>query len=247
MVKTPVAAELVEECAIKVKTITPRFPETDAAMVQLEEDLDMMGCLNLLTRPWGLKSEYMIKEVKMGAPYLFQTTLRARPNQWTAVRWRQVYAFGTEEKGLCTRGEDHSTGKFEHPVHSKDGYLTVDCKDPRARRVLEFLVPILLPEKGARVTVGIASTILGRFGGERTVEWGMVFADQVKKMVTGVGSTKPSSLFFFSLPPLQGIRLRERGRVAILQGNSGGGSVWLRRLGRRVKEGRPGRSRKLER
>ena len=64
-----------------------------------------------------------------------------------------------ERKGLCTRGEDYSTGKFENPVHSKDGYLTADCKDPMARRVLEFLVPILLPEKGAWFTVGIASTI----------------------------------------------------------------------------------------
>ena len=191
----------MEEFSIKVKAITPRFPETDAAMVQLEEDLDMMRCLNLLTWPWGLKSEYMIREVKMGAPYKFQATLRARPNQWTAVRWRQVYAFRTEGKGLCTRREDHSTDKFEHLVHNKDGYLTADCKDPRARRVLEFLVSILLPEKGARVTVGVASTILGSFGGERTVDWGMVFAEQVKKMVAGVGSTKPSGLSP-SLPPL---------------------------------------------
>ena len=50
--------------------------------------------------------------------------------------------------------------------------------------MLEFLVPILFPEKGARVTVGVASTILGSFGRERTVDWGMVFKDQVKKMVT---------------------------------------------------------------
>ena len=96
MVKTPAVVELAEEYSIKVKAITPCYPETDSEMVQLEEDLDRMGCLNLLRRPWGLKSEYMIKEVRMGAPYIFQTTLRARPNQWTAIRWRQVYAFETE-------------------------------------------------------------------------------------------------------------------------------------------------------
>ena len=48
-------------------------------------------------------------------------------------------------------------GKFHNPVHSKGGYLTADCKDPRAKRVLEFLVPILLLDKGARVTMGIAT------------------------------------------------------------------------------------------
>ena len=65
-------------------------------------------------------------------------------------------------------------GKFHNPVHSKDGYLN---KDPRARSVLEFLVPILLPDKGTRVTVGVASTILGCFGNQRAVDWGLVFAE----------------------------------------------------------------------
>ena len=62
MVRTPVAAELAEEYTIKVKGITPRYPETDVEMVQLEEDSDRMGCLNLLNRPWGLKSEYMSRK-----------------------------------------------------------------------------------------------------------------------------------------------------------------------------------------
>ena len=74
-------------------------------------------------------------------------------------------------------------------MHSKDGYLTADCKDPMARRVLEFLVPILLPDKGARVTVEVANTILGCFGGQRAVDWGLVFADQVRRMVSGVGGS----------------------------------------------------------
>ena len=45
-----------------------------------------------------------------------------------------------------------------------------DCNNPRARRVLEFLVPILLPDKGARVTVGMASLILGSFENNRKVD-----------------------------------------------------------------------------
>ena len=67
--------------------------------------------------------------------------------------------------------------------------------------MLEFLVPILLPDKGTRVTVGVASTILGCFENKRAVDWGLVFADHIKKMVSGVGGTKPSGLspFFFHL------------------------------------------------
>ena len=36
-------------------------------------------------------------------------------------------------------------------VNPKDGYVVADCKDPRVKRVLEFLVPLLYPEKPTRV------------------------------------------------------------------------------------------------
>ncbi|HEX8608852.1 MAG TPA: hypothetical protein VF679_09470, partial [Pedobacter sp.] len=124
-------------------------------------NLDRMGCIKLLSKPWVLKSKYMLRELLVGAPYRFKTSIRARPSHWTALVWRAAYDFGTKGQGICGRGEDFTIGRFHHPVHSKDGYLTADCKDPRARRVLEFLVPILLSDKGARVTMGIASTILG--------------------------------------------------------------------------------------
>ena len=169
MVKTPAAAAQ-EKAVIKMKAVTPHFPESDLELVELQEDLDRMGYIQLLSKPWALKSEYMLREILVGGPYKFKTTLRARPSQWTALAWRGAYGFGTNEQRVCGRGEDFTVGRFNHPVHSKDGYLIADCKDPRARRVLEFLVPILLPDKGARVTVGIASTILGCFENQRAVD-----------------------------------------------------------------------------
>ena len=88
---------------------------------------------------------------------------------WTAVTWRKTYGFGPDGNGFCAGNEDFTPGRFSGPVHSKDGYLTSDCKNPRARRVLQFLVSILLPDRGARVTVGAASTTLGCFEGKRLV------------------------------------------------------------------------------
>ena len=39
-------------------------------------------------------------------------------------------------------------GKFRSPINSKDGHSVEDCIDPREqRRVLEFVVPIVYPEK----------------------------------------------------------------------------------------------------
>ena len=105
MVKTPAAAT-PEEVAIKMKAITPRVPEIDLETLQLEEDLDRMGCLQLLNRPWELKSEYMLRELGVGAPYKYKATPISQPNQWTAMAWRKACSFGTEGKGLCARNED---------------------------------------------------------------------------------------------------------------------------------------------
>ena len=63
-------------------------------------------------------------------------------------------------------------GKFSGRVNPKDGYVVVDCKEPRARKVLEFLVPLLYLEKPTRVTITVGNTIFGALFGERPVDWG---------------------------------------------------------------------------
>ena len=45
MVKTPTTAMPEEEVVIKMKVITPRVREADLEMLQLEKDLDRMGCM----------------------------------------------------------------------------------------------------------------------------------------------------------------------------------------------------------
>ena len=75
---------------------------------------------------------------------------------------------------MATRGEKFAEGKFANLPHSKDGYPLPECKDPRARRMLEFVVPILYSEKPARVTVTIGNTIFGAYIGKREVDWALV-------------------------------------------------------------------------
>ena len=77
MVKTPASAAQ-EKAVIKMKAVTPHFPESDLELVELQEDLDRMGYIQLLSKPWALKSEYMLRELHVGAPYKFKATLRAQ-------------------------------------------------------------------------------------------------------------------------------------------------------------------------
>ena len=46
----------------------------------------------------------------------------------------------------------------------------MDCKDPRVKRVLEFLVPLLYPEEPTRVTITVGNTIFGALSEERPVD-----------------------------------------------------------------------------
>ena len=68
---------------------------------------------------------------------------------------------------MATRVERYAEGKFANPPHPKDGYALPECMDPKARQMLKFLVPILYPEKPARVTVTVGNTIFGAYTGER--------------------------------------------------------------------------------
>ena len=117
-------------------------------------------------------------------------TVRQAPEKWTAKEWRKVYGFGRRGEGMASRTDRFIDGMFSGRVNPKDGYAVVDCKEPRARKVLEFLVPLLYPEKPTRVTITVGNTIFGALSGERPVDWGIVVKDLVQRLLSGMGKSK---------------------------------------------------------
>ena len=67
-----------------------------------------------------------------------------------------------------------ATGKFSTLINPKHGYAVANCKDPRERKMLEFIVPILYLEKPTLITVILSNTIFGAMSGVRQVSWGVV-------------------------------------------------------------------------
>ena len=96
--------------------------------------------------------------------------MRQDPDKWTAATWRKVYGFPIHDEGMVGRIEKFVDDKFKNPPSPKDGYAVVDCKDVRTKRMLEFLVPLLYPEKPTRVTVMIGNIIFGAMIEEREVD-----------------------------------------------------------------------------
>ena len=79
-----------------------------------------------------------------------------------------------------------------HQVDPKDGYSVNDCRVDRNRRLFEFLIPIVHPDKPTRVTITIGNTIFGALDGGREVDWGVIFRDMIQRLAKGVGKPKPT-------------------------------------------------------
>ena len=106
----------------------------------------------------------------------------------------EVYDFPKEGRGQASRTDKFTLGKFSTQINPKGGHVIVDCVDPRERRVLEFIVPILYPEKPTRITVTVANTIFGALSRIRKVSWGLVMQELIGKLVSGLEKGKPSPI-----------------------------------------------------
>ena len=106
----------------------------------------------------------------MGAPNQYEGTVQARPESWDVEKWREAYGFSAGGEGFASQTDKFIGGKFRNAASPKDGFAIADCEDSRAKRVLEFLIPILYPKKPTRVMVTVGNTIFGAMLGERKVD-----------------------------------------------------------------------------
>ena len=190
---------------ISLWNITPSIPENPIHLEELKHDLATMRCEGLLERPWALKREQLVRKmVQPEQSNIFDGTIRDRPRLWTADLWRNTYNFPREGSGLSNQMEGHHKGRFMHQVDPKDGYSVGDCWNDRQRRLLEFLVPIVHPDKPTRVTITIGNIIFGALDGGRKVNWGVVFQDMAQRLAKGVGKPKPTPICPFSFHLYEG-------------------------------------------
>ena len=97
-------------------------------------------------------------------------------------------------EGVASQTNKFIGGKFHNAVNPKDGFAIADCEDSKAKRVLEFLIPILYPEKPTWVMVTVGNTIFGALLEERRVDWGIVLQTVVAKLVEGARKLKATPI-----------------------------------------------------
>ena len=149
----------------------------------------------------------MIREHKLERSNIFDTTICDQPEERIPGVWREVYDFLPGEGGMANRTDQYVEGKFRSEADPKDGFPVKECRDPRERRLLEFLVPIVHPDKPTRVTCTIGNTIFGAISRERPVDWAIIFMELVNRLVGGAGKTKPTPIcpFLYHLYKSKGL------------------------------------------
>ena len=192
--QVPLTARMVKAGAMALKAVVPGMPKSVRDRELLEEDLWWIGCHGFMEKPWGLRMEDLVVEFLGDKDNRWDGTVRQASEKWTAKEWRKVYGFGREGEGMAFRTDRFIDGMFSGCVNPKDGYAVADCKDPRVKRVLEFLVPLLYPEKPTRVTITVGNTIFGALSGERPVDWGIVVKDLVQRLLSGMGKSKATPI-----------------------------------------------------
>ena len=177
-----------------LKAVVSGVPKNVIDRELLEEDLWRIGCQGFTGKPWGLRMEDLVVELLGEKDNRWDGTVRQAPEKWTAKEWRKIYNFGRGGEGMAYRTDRFIDGMISGRVNPKDGYAVADCKDPRVKRVLEFLVPLLYPENPTRVTITVGNMIFGALSGERPIDWGIVVKDLVQTLLSGMGKSKATPI-----------------------------------------------------
>jgi hypothetical protein len=153
-----------------------------------------MGCSGFLKKPWGFKDDRIVRELLDGVSNEFDNSIRGQPVRWTEECWREVYHFGKGGGGLAGRKDEYVKECFKDLPSPKDGYSIDDCKDPRHRRLLAFLVPIVYPEKPNRITITWGNTIFGALNRGWKVNWARVITTLVVQLAARVGKSRATPI-----------------------------------------------------
>ena len=106
---------------IPLKALIPAIPREEGELQELAEDLRVMGCEGLLSKPWNLRAEDTLREFKFERGNQWWGTKRGDPDSWTPDIWNRVYGFPRGiSKGWAGRRDGLFTGKFRGDADPKD-------------------------------------------------------------------------------------------------------------------------------
>ena len=172
----------------------PTIPKRESELKELIEDLSRKSCEGLLTKPWNLWAEATLRESLLERGNQWFRMIRHDPEKWTTKVWAGVYGFPKDKgEGWASRRDSFYVGKFRTDPDPKDGFYPGNCWNLRERRVIEFILPIISPEKPKRLSIIMANTLFRAMSGVRPINWARLIQEYVEKSLLHIGR-KPSFL-----------------------------------------------------
>ena len=179
---------------LTLRSAVPAISREPGEQAHLEEDLTKIGCIGLISKPRSVKDKKMVRELVTRAPNQYDLIIRGHLETWSVEKWREAYRFDVGDEGFASRTDKFISSKFWHATNPKDGFAIADCEDSRAKKVLEFLIPILYLEKPTWVIVTVDNTIFDALLGERKVDWRIILQSVITKLVEGARKLKATSI-----------------------------------------------------
>ena len=115
--------------------------------------------------------------------------------------------------------------KFAQAVDPRDGYPVWDCKNAWHHRVLEFLVPIVHPDKPTQVTITIGNMIFGALEEDRPIDLGGDILGLSPTLGSRGGKAKTHPHLSLPVPSLRQLGVVTRRRRDRLQDGEGAGQI----------------------
>ena len=72
-------APMTGKTPLTLRSVVPAVPKEPGERAYLKEDLTRIGCIGLLSKPWSVKDEDMVRELTTGAPNQYKGTVQAQP------------------------------------------------------------------------------------------------------------------------------------------------------------------------
>jgi hypothetical protein len=174
------------------KPPTPGYPGEKDRQDILEANLRKIGCGKLWDLPWRYSDDFMVNEVALQQLVMWPDTIRGRSEKWTSKLLAQKWGLSLEGKDLPARKVNLAEKYFEGRPSGGDGWKLTDCRHQEFREVLEFLIPLLNPNKPKRVTVGVASAVVDCLINNEKYSQARIFEERIKNQVVKLQTVRVS-------------------------------------------------------
>jgi hypothetical protein len=126
----------------------------------------------------------MLKEVVAQRSTTFPDSIRRKQEKWTMSVLAKKWLLSTEGRDLPPRKENLAKQYFVGAPSGGDGWKLAECNHQELREVLEFLIPLINPNKPKWVTIQVASAVVDCLINKVQYSWAKIFEERIQSQVT---------------------------------------------------------------